>query len=442
MFSQLSLDSNLLKPLEQLGWHEPTAVQQAAIPEILAGHDLKVCARTGSGKTAAFLLPLLHHLISRSAPDTDTRALVLVPTRELARQVGDEVKKLAHYTRVSFGVLFGGDDSRRQVSMLRRNPELLIATPGTLLKQINQGNAALNDIELLVLDEADRMLDLGLSEEVLNLARLCPEARQTLLFSATLQQPGVQRICNELLREPHELLLDDPRRDQNPIRQQVILSDDPTHKEKLLGQLLRREKYEKALVFMNTRADAIELAERLQGQKLPVGLLHGEMDQADRNRELDRFRRGQFAIMITTDVAARGLDIDGVELVINFDMARKGDEYLHRIGRTGRAGREGLAINLIGPNEWNLMVRTERYLHLRFERRQIENLIASYKGPKKVKSNGKAAGPKKKKRPAAGKGASKAPARKPKAKTAGKPRAAATTQRVETGFAPLKRTRS
>lgn len=444
MFTQLSLDQSLLKALTTLGWEKPTQVQQVAIPEILAGADLKVCARTGSGKTAAFLLPVLQQLLQKSAPNTDTRALVLVPTRELARQVADEVTKLTGFNRINSGLLSGGDDPRRQITMLRKNPELLVATPGALLKHLNRGNAALGDLEVLVLDEADRMLDLGLGEEVLEIASRCNPKRQTLLFSATLQQAGIQRICADLLQDPKELLLDDPRKDQNPIRQQVILSDDRDHKEKLLGQLLRREKFAKALVFFNTRAEATQLSQKLSCQKLSVGLLHGEMEQAERNQIMHRFRQGHVEILITTDVAARGLDIEGVELVINYDMARKGDEYLHRIGRTGRAGKEGLAINLVGPYEWDLMVRTERYLHTRFERRQIETLIGRYKGPKKLKSNGKSASSKKKKKnklaPNQKRGGHKGKAVKSNSPSNKAKRPAA--KRVDTGFAPFTKKRS
>lgn len=391
------LDRRLLKAVDTAGWTQPTDVQIRAIPAALAGKDLLVSAETGSGKTGAFLLPMLNRLLT-PAPDTGTRALILLPTRELARQVFNQCERLANATGIMAGLITGGDDFKYQASLLRKNPEIIVSTPGRLVDHVERGTTNFQDLEVLVLDEADRMLDMGFSEDVLKIAAECTLVeRQTLLFSATLQKTGLKRIVADVLREPESILVNPEREQHGNIRQQVMLVDDLAFKEKLLVKLLEIETFDKALVFTKTRIQAVKLEGFLRYKKLRAGVLHGEIPQEGRNRVMELLRNGGINVLVATDLAARGLDVQGIDLVVNFDVARRGDDHVHRIGRTGRAGREGLAVTFVSALEWNLMASIERYLNIHFERRKIAEMEASYKGPKKVKASGKAASRKKKK---------------------------------------------
>ena len=416
MFSDLPLHERLQKALAELKLEQPTEVQQQAIPRALAGKDLLISAQTGSGKTAAYLLPMLDRYLNQEAPNSGARGLVLLPTRELARQVFKQFKQLASFTRLQASLITGGDDFKYQRSVLRKNPEVIIATPGRLLEHLQRKSTDFNDLEFLVIDEADRMLDLGFSEEVVGIAEQCRAERQTLLLSATLETRGLLKVVDRVLNEPERLILSSARDQHGDIQQQIVLADDRSHKERLLYRLLEQESYTKAIIFTNTKAQADRLGGAVRYRQHKVGVLHGDMQQDERNKVMDRMRRGHINILIATDVAARGLDINDVELVINFDMARSGDEHVHRVGRTGRAGASGLAISLIQSSEWNLMASIERYLRLQFERRIVAGLEGKYKGPAKLKSSGKAAGIGKRK--SAGK--SKGKGKEDKAKNASK----------------------
>lgn len=396
MFAELLLDQRLLKSVDKMGFEQPTPVQQQAIPLALEGRDLLVSAATGSGKTAAFLLPILQGLINKPPPKEGTRALVIVPTRELARQIGKECEKLASYCGIKVGVVTGGQEFKVQRALLRRDPEVLIGTPGRMLELVNEGSTLFSNLEYLVLDEADRLFEMGFDEDVLAIIAQCNEARQTMLLSATL--PGGVRRLMQVLNNPARVMVNDGREEHASIRQQYILADDDKHKEKLLLWLLENETFERALVFANTRDMATHLSGvmRYRGQR--AGYLHGEVKQDVRNSTTAAFRDGKIKVLIASDVASRGLDVKGIDLVINFDMARKGDDYVHRIGRTGRAGEQGLAVALIAPNEWNLKASIERYLNIKMEARKVKELPGHYKGPKKVKASGKAASTNKRKK--------------------------------------------
>jgi superfamily II DNA/RNA helicase len=395
LFSEFDLDTRLLKALDKLGIDKPTPVQTAAIPPAMDHKDLLVSAETGSGKTAAFLLPTLHQLLNESRPQSATRMLILLPTRELARQVMKHFTQLAEFTHLQSALICGGETFKYQRALLRKNPEVIIATPGRLLEHLGHDTADLSDLEFLILDEADRMLDMGLSEDVLEIVRCCNNTRQTLLFSATLNHRGLSRIMEGMLHEPETITLNTVREQHRNIRQQIVLADDTLHKLRLTAWLLANETFDKALIFTNTRAQADKLGAYLRSQEQRIGVLHGEIEQDGRNRIMHLLRQGTINVLVATDVAARGLDIKGVDLVINFDMARSGKEHVHRIGRTGRAGEEGVAICLISPQEWNLMSSIGRYLRVDFEQRTIKALIGKYKGPHKTKASGKAAGSKK-----------------------------------------------
>jgi superfamily II DNA/RNA helicase len=283
--------------------------------------------------------------------------------------------------------------------MLRKNTEIVIATPGRLLELMEQETPNFSHLEVLILDEADRMLDMGFSEDVLTIAKSCNTQRQTLLFSATLTHFGVIKMADKMLQNHEIVALNTLYDGHRNIEQQIIVADDNDHKQKLLAWLLLNETYDKALVFTNSRIQADALRGPLRGQKLRVGVLHGEMDQKDRNRMMELYRDGEVNVMIATDLAARGLDIKGINLVINFDVPRNGINYIHRIGRTGRIDELGLTIALVKSTEWNLMSGIERFLKQKFKRRTIKELEGKYKGPKKIKASGKAAGVKKKTEP-------------------------------------------
>lgn len=398
MFADYGLHERLLKALSELSFVEPTKVQAATLPLALDGCDLFVTAKTGSGKTAAFVLPMLHRLLEEKRPTAATRAFILLPTRELAQQTQREVIRFAQYTFIKTALITGGEDFREQSAVLRKNPEVVIGTPGRLLEHLKSGGLDLSDVEILVLDEADRMLDLGMGDDVLTLAEACrDEKRQTLLFSATSGGRALAHISTKVLREPQSLLLNARSELNENLHQQIITADDVAHKERLTQWLVAHETFVQAMIFTNTRAQADRLAGVLRASKVRTYVLHGEKTQEERKLGIERLHQGQVDVLIATDVAARGLDISGIDLVINFDMPRSGDEYTHRVGRAGRAGQAGLAISLICHNDWNLMSSVERYLKQSFERRQIKELSGSYSGPKKVKSSGKAVGAKKKK---------------------------------------------
>ncbi len=421
MFAQFDLHERLLKALAELNFTEPTPVQAAAIPVGLSGQDMRATARTGSGKTAAFLLPVLHHLLSEEHFRRDARVLILLPTRELAQQTLKELERFARYTFLKAILITGGV----QAAALRKTPDVLIGTPGRLIEHLEAGNLVLSDVQILVLDEADRMLDMGFGEPVLRLAQGCGHRQQTLLFSATTGGAALREMTNQLLHEPKHLLLNAVSELNENTRQQIITADDLAHKERLVQWLLDNETYQKALIFTNTRTQADALYGHLVARDTKVFVLHGDKDQKDRKLAIERMKQGGVKVLVATDVAARGLDIDGLDLVINFDMPRSGDEYVHRIGRTGRAGESGLAISLICHNDWNLMSSVERYLKQRFEKRLVPGLKGHYQGPKNLKTSGKAAGPKKKK------GA--------RPKRAAKPKLSQPALVSEDGLAPLKR---
>jgi len=438
-FGSLAVHERLLKALDALSFDTPTPVQQAAIPVALAGRDLFAIAKTGSGKTGAFVLPLLQRLLTEGSKAMAPRALILSPTRELARQILGDVEQLAGFTFLKAELVIGGEDFKVQAARLRRNPDVIVATPGRTLEQLTANNLDLSQVQVLVIDEADRMLDMGFSEDVITIAGACPAERQTLMFSATPGNAGLQRVATSVLREPQWLALDNHRADTTAIVQQVIPADDSNHKEAQLRWLLANESPGKAIVFTNTRDMADRLYGVLRSAGLRVYVLHGDKDQKIRKQAIERFRQSQSAVLVATDVAARGLDIEALDLVINFDLPRSGDDYLHRVGRTGRAGAEGVAISLVTPHEWNLMSSIERYLRRQFERRILKAVPGSFKGPKKVKSSGKPAGSKKQKdskKKQSAKTAAKTAGPRPKGAKPGPAKAPGTSA---DGLSPLRR---
>lgn len=384
MFTEYNLHRVLASALEQRGFATPTPVQQETLPLSLAGRDLLVSSETGSGKTLAYLIPLLQSLLTtKAAPSSGSRSLILVPTRELADQVFKQCQKLLAATRVSSVLVTGGQESDFQSAKLLKDPDVIVATPGRLIQMIQTGAAKLDDVQFLVLDEADRMLDMGFSEDVLAIIEQTPPSRQTLLLSATLKHRGVGTIADLILRDPEHISLATAQDKHANIRHQLILADDFEHKLSLTKTLIAQGSYKQVLVFANKRTTVDDLANLLK----PCGYtnkLHGEMRQDARKKVIASYRQGQFPILVATDVAARGLDINGIELVINFDMPHSGDEYVHRVGRTGRQAELGLAISLVEPKDWNLSESIQRYLKQEFEPTVVKDLQARFKGPNKL----------------------------------------------------------
>ncbi len=385
-----------MKAIDTLGFSDPTPIQKQAIPVGMTDGDIMACAQTGSGKTAAFLLPTLNKLLANKAPDTGTRVLVLAPTRELARQLFKQCEALAKYTDIGAGLITGGDSFKFQAATFRKNPEIIIATPGRLIDHLGRKPQLMRDVETLILDEADRMLDMGFSEDVIEIAGACRADRQTLLFSATMNQKGIRHVIKQVLTEPTVISVDEINDKHENIKQQMMLADDDQHKDRLMTWVLANETYRQCIIFCNTKVKTDELYHFLRYHKHKVGVLHGDMTQDERNHIMSRMQQGHVSVLVATDVASRGLDVKNIDIVINYDLPRSGDDYVHRIGRTGRAGEQGLAISLIDHTEWNLKATIERYLNTELEVRKIKSLIGKYKGPKKLKSNGKPVGKKKK----------------------------------------------
>ncbi len=396
-FKELALHPKLVRALDKAGITEPTDVQMSAIPVALTGADLMVSAKTGSGKTAAFMLPLLNRLLADSAPNSGTRGLILLPTRELALQTQKMFQNLAAFTHIKCGLIIGGEAFSQQIVVIRKNPEVIIATPGRLVDHLGKGNIDFKDLEVLILDEADRMLDMGFADDMNHIATACNTSRQTLLFSATLQHRALGRITG-ILKTPQSIVSDNHRQEHTNITQQIVLADDDQHKQKLIAALVDEEGADKVFVFCKTRDQCQQLGSSLKYGDHKVAFIHGEIPQSDRKQVMNRFRDGKIRILVATDLAARGLDIAEVDLVINFTVAQSGDDHVHRVGRTGRAGRAGKAITLVDRTEWNLMSSIERYLKIKFEKRGVTALKANYTGPKKLKNSGKASKPGKRKK--------------------------------------------
>ncbi len=354
-FTQLGLDSSLLSTLAALGYAEPTPVQRAAIPAVLAGGDLLVSSQTGSGKTAAFVLPGLQRLrTAASLPGRGPRMLVLAPTRELAMQVQKATHSYATGQRVYTACLVGGMPYGLQLKALQKPVDIVIATPGRLKDHLDRGAVDFARVELLVLDEADRMLDMGFQEEIDAIVARVPKNRQTLLFSATLDGV-VGRLAQRVTRNAQRIALSSVVEKKLDIEQHALFADNEAHKGRLLDSLLRDTEIDQALVFTSTKRSAESLSLALAGQGFAAGALHGDMHQKERSRTLQRLRERRMRVLVATDVAARGIDVPGINLVVNYDAPRQAEDYLHRIGRTGRAGRAGVAVTFLGKGERHLV---------------------------------------------------------------------------------------
>ncbi|MFV0594803.1 DEAD/DEAH box helicase [Shewanella sp.] len=383
-FTDFSLDQRLLQSLKHMGIATPTAIQEQALPIALAGKDLMASSKTGSGKTLAFLLPALQRVIStRALSKRDPRVLILLPTRELAHQVYSQLRLLVANTQYKAISVLGGENFNDQAKALAKEPHFIVATPGRIADHLEQKNLFLNGLELLVLDEADRMLDLGFAPQLKAInAAADHKRRQTLMFSATLDHSEINEIAAALLKSPSHVAIGAAHTEHQDITQRIYLCDHLDHKEALLTRLLSDETHKQVIIFTATRADTERLAAKLAAQGFASAALSGELKQAARNQIMDQFARGQQQILVTTDVASRGLDLLNVSLVINFDMPKFAEEYVHRIGRTGRAGAKGDAISLVGPKDWDNFKKVQLFLRKTFEISVIKGLEAKFSGLK------------------------------------------------------------
>ncbi|MEA3219836.1 DEAD/DEAH box helicase [Immundisolibacter sp.] len=364
-FSTLGLRAELCRAVSAQGYDAPTPIQQQAIPVILAGKDVLAAAQTGTGKTAGFSLPMLQRLAASEQParPKSVRALVLTPTRELAAQVGQNVKDYGSGLRLRSAVIFGGVGINPQTNALARGLDVLVATPGRLLDHLQQGNCVLDRVEILVLDEADRMLDMGFIRDIRRILALLPKQRQTLLFSATFS-PEIRALAAQFLHQPVEIDVS-PRNSTVSQITQVAYAVDKGRKRELLSWLVGSNNWQQVLVFARTKHGANRLAEQLDSDGLKSAAIHGNKSQGARTRALEGFKNGDVRVLVATDIAARGIDIDQLPLVVNHDLPDVPHDYVHRIGRTGRAGRDGQAISLVAPDEIGLLRSIERLVNQR-----------------------------------------------------------------------------
>ena len=359
-FEELHLHPNLLKGIHDLGFLRPTPIQAQAIPLILADRDLIGCAQTGTGKTAAFVLPILHKLLQGKS-GKHVRALIIAPTRELALQSMDHLKSLSRYVHLKGAAIFGGVPMQPQITALANGMDILSATPGRLLDHIYSGRIDFVDLQILVLDEADRMLDMGFLPDIRKILRLLPSKRQNLMFSATMP-PDILKLTHEILNHPATVQIGHKSAPAVGIRHAVYPV--PRHlKTDLLVELLRGEEMTSVLVFARMKHSADRLAHELMRRGVQVAVLHGNRSQGQRLHALEQFRRGQAQVMVATDIAARGIDIEEISHVINFDIPNSPDDYIHRIGRTARAEATGDAFSLVDKEEEPMVREIEQALH-------------------------------------------------------------------------------
>ena len=371
-FSKLGLSPKVLEGVRAAGYTDPTPIQLRGIPLVMSGRDLIGSAQTGTGKTAAFALPILSRLTQHGA----LRALVLEPTRELAAQVETAIHDYARFTNLRTVVVFGGTGYGRQDQALRQGVDILVATPGRLLDQMQRGMVKLNQIEILVLDEADRMLDMGFLPDVRRIVEHCPRTRQTMLFSATIP-PEIEQLCKWAMRNPETIEIGLRRSPAETVTHALypVASD---QKQELLEELLRRTDYDQVLIFCRTKHGADRVARKLHDQGHAVAVLHSNRTQREREQALNGFRNGRYEVMVATDIAARGIDVEQISHVINFDVPHHPEDYVHRIGRTGRAQSVGDAFTIMIAEDIPEVAAIEHFIAQKIPRVKLEGFAYKY----------------------------------------------------------------
>jgi len=372
-FAALGLAESLLRAIAETGYTAPTPIQAQAIPQVLKGGDLLAAAQTGTGKTAGFTLPILHRLLEtplRQAKAGRPRCLILTPTRELAAQVEESVRTYGKHTPIRSMVMFGGVNINPQIGALRKPVDILVATPGRLLDHAQQKTVDLSGVEILVLDEADRMLDMGFIRDIRRVLALLPKQRQNLLFSATFSDE-IRELARGVLDNPAEISVARRNTASELVRQSLVMTEQ-AHKRDLLSHIIRESGWHQVLVFTRTKHGANRLAEKLVKDGLTAAAIHGNKSQAARTRALSGFKEGKVAVLVATDIAARGIDIDQLPHVVNFELPNVPEDYVHRIGRTGRAGSEGSALSLVDRTEIKYLNAIEKLIKRPIDRTTIE----------------------------------------------------------------------
>ena len=374
-FADLGLSEDILRAIQDAGYTTPTPVQEQAIPHVLMMRDVLACAQTGTGKTAGFVLPMLEMLGKGRARARMPRSLILEPTRELAAQVAENFETYGKYHKLSMAKLTGGETMDEQVRNLDRGVDVLIATPGRMLDLFERGKIMLNDIKIFVIDEADRMLDMGFIPDVEKIAGLLPPMKQTLFFSATMP-PEIRKLADRFLSNPKTVTVSPPASTAVNVSQKFIMVPQTNDwlKRETLRHLLKQAEVKNAFIFCNRKRDVASLHKSLLGHGFNAGALHGDMEQSDRTATLDKFRQGEISLLVCSDVAARGLDIDAVSHVFNFDVPFNAEDYVHRIGRTGRAGLSGMAYTLVTPDDFKQATAIEHLIKKTIEREAITGL--------------------------------------------------------------------
>lgn len=385
-FKQFNFTAAIDKAITACGYNKPTPIQQQAIPSILAGHDLIAAAQTGTGKTAAFVLPAMQRLSLKETTGKGARILILTPTRELANQVTEAAELYGKFLRFRIVNIVGGMPYPKQLKALSQPVDIIVATPGRLMDHMKNKRLDLSKIEMLILDEADRMLDMGFIAAVEQIAKVTPKNRQTILFSATVDRKLAQ-LAKHILQNPKHIAIDTKVTAPSEIVQRVHLADSGQHKTDLLNHILTNETIFKAVIFCSTKMATDKLAKQLRLQGYAAGALHGDLRQNQRNKTIQELQQGKLQILVATDVAARGIHITGISHVINYDLPKFAEDYVHRIGRTGRAGESGIAISFVLSNDAITLQRIERYLGIRIPAQVIAGLEP------KMKSHGHAEKP-------------------------------------------------
>ena len=372
-FQELGLCKELLRAITESGYHAPTPVQEAAIPAILKGDDVLAGAQTGTGKTAGFTLPMLH-LLRQHAHQQHIRALVLTPTRELAAQIEESVRQYGRYLPLRTTVVFGGVGINPQIDRLRQGVDILVATPGRLLDLVGQGQVDLSHIAFFVLDEADRMLDMGFVHDIRKVLKLLPKTRQNLLFSATFSDE-IKRLAQGFLHHP--TYIEVARNETSHQVTQVVYPVNKAQKRALLSRLIQDGDWKQVLVFTKTKHGANRLTRQLEADGIGAAAIHGNKSQTARTRALAGFKQGDIQVLVATDIAARGLDIDQLPHVVNYELPHVAEDYVHRIGRTGRAGHTGEAMSLVSVDELKLLKGIERLIQQSIPRVQMDGFAVT-----------------------------------------------------------------
>lgn len=372
-FQTLNLDHSILKAINNIGYKDATPIQAKAIPEVMLNKHVLATAQTGTGKTAAFVLPILHHLTQNEKKVKGPRVLIISPTRELANQITDSIKKYGRYLKINSVTITGGISYTLQNRLLSKPVDILIATPGRLLDLFQQRKIKLKDTEIMVLDEADRMLDMGFVPDIRKIFNATNKEQQMLMFSATLDQ-SISKIAEEFLKSPVKIMIKSETSGHSNIAQSLYYVDSQFHKQQLLNHFLASEDMNQAIIFTATKRQADKLSDELYHSNIKSSALHGDMSQGSRTKTINQFKRNEIKVLVATDLASRGIDVKNITHVFNYDLPRIAEDYVHRIGRTGRANKKGLAISLVNPTDREHLRKIEKFTNFKIEIKVVSGM--------------------------------------------------------------------